>query len=119
VTLILHPGLQLLKIYYTGTTSPRKGVAMHKSAQNKGKQDPDLAKCQTGRVGSVLPGTTREMYYCRIDNEDCRFAMPFGFDYICKHLNNHEFLTSDDEDHGKVIAMFIADSTGKLWKRQD
>jgi len=87
---------------------------MHKSAPHKGAQDPDLDKCRTRRVGSVIPGTAREMFYCRIDNEDCRFAMPFGFDYICKHLNNHQFTTTEDADHGKVIAMFLAESTGVL-----
>lgn len=85
---------------------------MHKSTIAKGKNDPDLDKCRTGSVGAVIPGTTREMFYCRIDNEECRFAMPFGFDYICKHLHNHEFLSPEDEDHGKVIAMFVKDTVG-------
>jgi hypothetical protein len=86
---------------------------MNKSARHTGTLDPDVEKCRTGRVGAVIPGTTREMFYCRFDNEDCKFAMPFGFDYICKNLNNHEFPTQEDEDHGKVIAIFIADSTAK------
>jgi len=90
---------------------------MHKSARHKGTLDPDLDKCRTGKVGAVIPGSTREMFYCRIDNEDCKFAMPFGFDYICKHLNNHQFLTVVDEDHGKVVAMFIADSSAKFIRR--
>jgi hypothetical protein len=80
---------------------------MPKQDRYRGTQDPDLTKCRTSGVGAVIPGTTREMFYCRIDNEDCKFAMPFGFDYICKHLNNHQFLTVDDEDHGKVIAVVL------------
>ena len=80
---------------------------MLKNNRYRGNQDPDLNKCRTSGVGSVIPGTTRKMYYCKIDNEDCKFAMPFGFDYICMHLNNHQFLTVDDEDHGKVIAIVL------------
>ena len=86
---------------------------MQENARHRGMQEPDLVKCRTDKVGSVIPGTAREMYYCKIDNEDCKFAMPFGFDYICQHLNNHEFMTPRDEDHGKVIAMFIADPPAK------
>jgi hypothetical protein len=87
---------------------------MHKHIRHKGNQEPVLENCQTSKVGAVIPGTAQEMFYCRIDNEDCKFAMPFGFDYICNHLNNHEFLTTRDEDHGKVIAMVVSESTGKI-----
>ena len=90
---------------------------MHKHSSPKEKDLPKMEKCQTRRVGAVIPGTAREMFYCRIDNEDCKFAMPFGFDYICKHLNSHEFLTPEDEDHGKVIAVVLAESTGKFLRR--
>jgi hypothetical protein len=86
---------------------------MQKIASPDGKRDPALDKCRTRNVGTVIPGSAREMYYCRIDNADCKFAMPFGFDYICKHLNNHEFFTPEDVDHGKVIAMFVRDSNRK------
>ena len=86
---------------------------MQEYARHRGMQEPDLVKGWTHKVGAIIPGTSREMYYCKIDNEDCRFAMPFGFDYICQHLNNHEFMTPRDEDHGKVIAMFIADPVVK------
>ena len=64
---------------------------MHKSARSTGNQEPDLEKCRTARVGALIPGTAQEMYYCRVENEECKFAMPFGFDYICRHLNNHSF----------------------------
>lgn len=89
---------------------------MHKS-RHTGSQEPELDKCRTGKVGSVIPGTTREMYYCKIDNEDCKFVMPFGFDYICQHLNNHTFIVPLDEDHGKVIAVVLADSTDRFMSR--
>ncbi len=56
-----------------------------------GNLDPDLRKCKTGSVGAPIPGAGREMYYCRIDNADCKYAMPLGFDYICKHPTAHAF----------------------------
>jgi hypothetical protein len=91
---------------------------MHKLTVTDEKRDPALDKYRTGKVGAVKPATTREMYYCRIDNADCRFVMPFGFDYVCKHLNSHQFLTPEDAGHGKVIAMYLPDSTYKLIKRE-
>lgn len=84
---------------------------MHNVAPT-GAQDPDLRKCRTAPVGSVIPGTAREMFYCRIDNDSCRFAMPFGFDYICRHLDSHQFLSVLDEELGDVTAKLLADSTG-------
>ena len=89
---------------------------MHKLASPKGKREPALDKGRNSCIGAVIPGTTREMFYCRIDNADIRFAMPFGFDYICQHLNNHGFLTPKDVDHGKVVAMFLVDATEKTGK---
>lgn len=43
--------------------------------------------------------------------------MPFGFDYICRHLNNHEFSVPDDERLGLVIGIFLADSSERLTRR--
>jgi len=82
---------------------------MYKSTRHTGSQDPNPGKCRTDSVGALIPGTAQEMFYCRIDNEECRFAMPFGFDYICRHLNNHGFLASEDEDHGKVVGIVVPD----------
>jgi hypothetical protein len=92
---------------------------MRKHSRHTGTQDPDPKECRTIPVRAVILGPVREMFYCRIDNEDCKFAMPFGFDYICQHLNNHKFLTPLDEDHGKVVAMVLpdTDTTGKFLKR--
>jgi hypothetical protein len=64
---------------------------MLKYARHTGSEDPDPGKCQTSRIGAIIPGTAQEMFYCRIDNEDCRFAMPFGFNYICQHLKTTVF----------------------------
>ena len=89
---------------------------MHKSARHTGSLDPELGKCRTNKVGAAIPGTAHEMFYCRIDNEDCKFATPFGFDYICRHLNKHGFLGQEYEDHGKVMAIVLSASTGKFLK---
>jgi hypothetical protein len=62
------------------------------------KVDPDLSKCRTSSVGAVMPGANHEMYYCSIDHADCRYAMPFGFDLICKHQDGHTFVIPEDED---------------------
>jgi len=64
---------------------------MQKSRCRRGNMDPELGKCRTSRVGAVIPGTALEMFYCGIENDDCRYAMPIGFDYVCKHSNNHAF----------------------------
>jgi len=82
-----------------------------------GTQEPDPTNCQTAEIGAVLPGTSREMYYCKIDNADCKFAMPFGFDYICQHLNNHGFSVPNDEKLGMVIGIFLANSTERFTRR--
>lgn len=56
-----------------------------------GSAEPDLDKCRTASVGATIPGTTVAMYYCLLDNADCRYARSFGFDYVCKHADNHLF----------------------------
>lgn len=89
---------------------------MRKLTESDGTMAPDLDKSRTCGVGAVSQGTAREMFHCRIGNEDCMFAMPFGFDYLCSQLTNHGFPTSEDAGHGKVIAMFLADSSGKFLK---
>lgn len=63
-----------------------------------GKMEPDLAKCRTSMVGAQIPGSHSEMFYCRIDNADCKYAMPFGFDYLCKHPESLSFLIPEDAD---------------------
>lgn len=74
---------------------------MHKTRRSYGNMDPDLTRCRTSSVGAVIPGANREMYYCRIDNADCRYAMPVGFDYVCKHFDSYEFLIPADADPEK------------------
>ena len=79
---------------------------MHNIRHSYGKMDPDISKCQTSSVGAVIPGTRSEMYYCGIDYADCRFAMTFGFDLICKHPDNHTFLMPEHEEHEPSPARF-------------
>jgi hypothetical protein len=66
------------------------------------KIDPDTTKCRTSKVGAVIPGTVQEMYYCGIDNGDCRYAMSLGWDYICKHSDNKNFSCSDSPENEVV-----------------
>jgi len=75
-----------------------------------GKMEPDLTKCRTSSVGAVIPGTHSEMYYCRIDYAECRYAMPFGFDYLCKHPDSRAFLIPEDADPETPPASFRANS---------
>ena len=71
---------------------------MNKPGVSGGKVDPDLSKCRTSSVGAVIPGTRQELYYCRIDEADCRYAMAVGFDYLCKHPDCRVFSIPEDED---------------------
>lgn len=89
---------------------------MRKLTESDGMMAPDLDTSRTCGVGTVSPWTAREMFHCRIDNEDYTFAMPFGFDYLCSQLTNHGFPTSIDAGHGQVIAMFLADPAEKFLK---
>jgi hypothetical protein len=66
------------------------------------KKEPEVTSCKTIRVGAVIPGTTREMYYCGDDNAECRYVMPIGFDYICKHPDCKSFLDSEKNEPGTV-----------------
>jgi hypothetical protein len=70
---------------------------MNEIQDTYGKLEPDLNKCRTSMVEAVIPGTRRQMYYCRIDNADCRYARPFGFDYLCKHPENYAFPNPEDD----------------------
>ena len=83
---------------------------MQKSGRRHGNMDPELDKCRTRGVGAVMPGTKLEMFYCKIENADCRYAMPFGYDYVCKHSNNFAFAIP--EDHG--AAHFPSQSSSRF-----
>jgi len=63
-----------------------------------GIMEPDLTKCKTSRVGTPIPGTDSEMFYCRLDYAECRYAMPFGYDYLCKHPDSLSFLIPEDAE---------------------
>jgi len=60
------------------------------------KRDPEFARCRTSSVGAVMPGSRKEMFYCIIEDADCRYALSVGFDYVCKHSNSHTFATAED-----------------------
>lgn len=55
------------------------------------KSDPELSLCRTTSVGSLMPGSGKELFYCSIEKDDCRYALPVGYDYLCKHGNSHTF----------------------------
>lgn len=85
---------------------------MHKLTRSGGNIDPDLSKCRTSSIGAVIPGTKHEMYYCRIDHADCRYAMSLGFDYLCKHPGNFVFRIPNDADPESSPVSFPSDSSG-------
>jgi hypothetical protein len=68
------------------------------------KTEPDTTKCRTRTVGAVIPGSGREMFYCGIDNGECRYAMQLGWDYVCKHPDNASFCTPEGTEEGLVDA---------------
>jgi hypothetical protein len=70
----------------------------------KTKSEPDTINCRTRRVGAVIPVSGREMYYCGIDNAECRYAMQLGWDYICKHPDNASFCAPEGGEEGMVEA---------------
>lgn len=61
-----------------------------------GNVEPELAHCRTTHVGAVIPGTTVDMYYCLLENGDCRYARSFGYDYVCKHVDSHTFAAKSE-----------------------
>ena len=71
---------------------------MHEQLETYGTQEPDVTKCRTSYVGATIPGTKEEMYYCRLNRAECRYAMAFGYDYLCKHPDSRRFLIRDDAD---------------------
>jgi len=68
-----------------------------------GYMDPEVDKCRTRSVGAVIPGTALEMFYCALDNADCRYARSFASDYVCKHSNNSAFAIVDDFPGGEIL----------------
>lgn len=69
---------------------------MQNAGSRDEKRDPDLAHCRTRSVGAVMPGSGKELFYCSIENADCRYALAIGFDYLCKHGNSHAFALDED-----------------------
>jgi len=77
---------------------------MTKRIRSVGKVEPDIVNCRTSRVGALIPGTSREMYYCGIDNAFCSYARPFGFDYLCNHVNSQAYEVQEDADQEQAWA---------------
>jgi len=64
---------------------------MQSSGCRHEKTDPDWTHCRTSSVGALMPGSNKEMFYCSIENADCRYALSIGYDYVCKHSKSHAF----------------------------
>jgi hypothetical protein len=64
---------------------------MDKGNNRYGKKDPLIANCRTRFAGAFIPGTTLPLYYCNIDEGDCKYARSLGYDYLCKHIDSHSF----------------------------
>ncbi|WP_136513271.1 hypothetical protein [Geomonas edaphica] len=47
--------------------------------------------CKTSSVGAVVPGLGRELYYCCLDETECGYALPVGYDVVCKHPESERF----------------------------
>lgn len=45
-----------------------------------------------------MPGSRKEMFYCNMEDPDCRYALSVGYDYLCKHSDNETFVERDDQD---------------------
>lgn len=60
------------------------------------KKDPELTLCRTNSVGAIMPGSGKELFYCTNETADCRYALPVGFDYLCRHGDSHAFATEKD-----------------------
>jgi hypothetical protein len=71
---------------------------MHDHSNIYGTLEPDVTKCRTSFVGATIPGTKEEMYYCRLSRGECKYAMAFGYDYLCKHPDSRRFLIREDSD---------------------
>ena len=75
---------------------------MHKTRFYYGTVEPELTRCRTSWVGATIPGTSLDMYYCLNDNADCSYARAFGFDYVCKHADNHTFVVLDGQRENRA-----------------
>ncbi|TSK07969.1 MAG: hypothetical protein FPO08_01255 [Geobacter sp.] len=47
--------------------------------------------CRTSSVGAVMPGLGKELFYCCLDETECGYALPVGYDVVCKHPESELF----------------------------
>ena len=64
---------------------------MRNSGCRQEKKDQPFAGCRSRRVGAVMPGSGRELYYCSLDEADCSYALPVGYDIVCRHPDSELF----------------------------
>lgn len=72
---------------------------MRKSGCRLKKRDRRIAGCRTKRVGSVIPGNGKPLFYCSLDETDCCYAFPVGYDVICKHPEPEQFEAEQPVPH--------------------
>lgn len=56
------------------------------------KRDDRYGDCRTSSVGAVMPGAGLELYYCGLEETECGYALPVGYDVVCKHPESERFL---------------------------
>lgn len=39
----------------------------------------------------MIPGAGKELYYCCLDESDCDYALPVGYDIVCRHPESERF----------------------------
>lgn len=64
---------------------------MRTSGCRQEKKEQQFAGCRTSSVGAVMPGSGRELYYCSLDEAECSYALPVGYDIVCKHPDSELF----------------------------
>ncbi|MBJ6800863.1 hypothetical protein [Geomonas propionica] len=72
---------------------------MRKSGCRLKKRGRCFSDCRTTSVGAVMPGTGKLLFYCSLDEADCTYALPVGYDIVCKHPDCESFATETPADH--------------------
>ncbi|GFO65702.1 hypothetical protein GMPD_36210 [Geomonas paludis] len=50
-------------------------------------------------MGAAMPGTNKLLFYCSLDEAECRYALPVGYDIVCKHPDCELFAAEDPAGH--------------------
>ncbi|MBU5637542.1 hypothetical protein KOM00_12465 [Geomonas sp. Red69] len=72
---------------------------MRKSGCRMKKRVRCFADCKTSSVGAVMPGSGKPLYYCSLDDAECRYALPVGYDIVCRHPDCELFDTEHPARH--------------------